>query len=129
MQPFHGLAYITNPQFLLEVKSLSAEEDENVFQWVRTKHPNFSSGIMSFTIKNLDIYPPLMFSPEIANKMTPHKWWCAKKKKLEDRNASADLKEITDFLQKLHSCPASSAALERIFSTYRYILYMVQTPE
>lgn len=127
MEPFHALAFITDPTFLLENKSLSTDEEEIAFQWVREKHPRFMTGILGFTIKDTDIFPPSMFSPEVVNSVTPHKWWSLMKKKLENKNKSSpspsnnNLIEMAEFLSKLHSCPPSSASLERVFSTFGFI--------
>lgn len=124
MEPFHALAFLTNPIYLLQDKCLSAEEDESVFQWLRENYPTFMPGVLSFTMKDPDVYPRSMFEKEVVNSMKPHKWWCSMKKKFEGRvpsETNTNLINMAEFFIKLHTCPSSSASLERIFSTFGHV--------
>lgn len=124
MKPFHALAYMTDPVKMLGGKHLTPEVEENVYQWVRKNYPLFMPGILSFSIKDSDVYPCSMFADEVVRSIHARKWWCIMKQKFESRVPSSEadaLIQIAEFLLKLHSCPLSSAALERILSTFGFI--------
>lgn len=121
MEPFHVMAFATDIQFINE--PLQADEDKRMMDWVTAEYPNFADGLASFFIKDSEVYGSL-FSMHLP----AHKWWrLAKKKFIARKVTSADktkidmLIEFASFCVKLHSCPASSAGLERVFSTFGHI--------
>ena len=109
---------MTDPKYF-GVK-LNAEQEEVEEQWLNDRHPNFLSYILKLKIRDKDTFSASMFSfsEEVLTQFTAKKWWQLMKTKLNNRDKSPISQEFCDFLIKLHSCPPSFAAIERIFSSY-----------
>ena len=52
--------------------------------------------------------------------MTAKKWWKFVKMKAE-KQGDSDHTQFADFMTRLHSCPSSSASLERWFSSLGFV--------
>jgi hypothetical protein len=89
------------------------EYEESATKWVQRHYPEFTAKISLFKIKDT-IFPSTMFGEEIVN-LGAQKWWNILSKKSGITN---NLKDAAIFFSKLHSVPASSASLEKLFSTY-----------
>ncbi len=71
--------------------------------------------MLAFKIKDYDFYPETMFRNEIVE-LPASKWWeILKQKSLKSHKLPIG---FVDFMINLMSCPASSASIERMFSTY-----------
>jgi len=65
------------------------------------------------------MYPPNMFTEVVKTTFSASKWWQIIEKKAEkSRSIPA---EFCQLMRGLHSAPASSASLERIFSTFGHV--------
>lgn len=63
------------------------------------------------------LYPSSIFTTELLESMSAHKWWAL----MSTRTADTEFKEFCQIIAKLHACPASSAGIERIFSTFGHV--------
>ena len=62
-----------------------------------------------------------MFSPSVISGMSPDKWWQLIMMK-ENKKAVKKLPDgFANFMLSLHSCPASSGSIERVFSSFGLI--------
>jgi len=126
IQPFHLLAYITDPSKCFG-EQLSAEQEELAEQWLLEMHPKFLPYLLKLKIKDSDIFPAIMFNEDILSKFSAKKWWHVIKQRVMKKtdnhndNTATAVKEFCEFLMKLHSCPPTSASIERIFSSYGLI--------
>ena len=70
--------------------------------------------------KDPEFFPDFMFKKKFVNmESSPAEWW----KILHDKSSRAGgiMKEFATIMMKIHSCPASSAAVERWFSTVGFV--------
>ena len=81
--------------------------------WVNPES-EFLPLVMSFKIKDEDIYPSNMFITDDASK-----WWLIIQKKAEKSRKFP--MEFCLLMRNLHSAPTSSASLECIFSTFGHV--------
>lgn len=105
--------------FQFSVTHLSLEFEEQAMEWVDEKFPNFTPYLLKLEIKD-EIFPPRMFVENLVKDIDGKKWWTIMSKhaeKLGDQN----FVDFCQFLAKLHGAPASSASIERIFSTFSHI--------
>lgn len=114
LQPFHYLANIMDPKY--RGRRLSASQEDEAEQWVMEKHPNYLPYILAFKIADAEYYPASIFSEDVVCMFQSAKWWNIVAVRTEKRNKLP--KEFCSFISNLLSCPASSAAIERIFSTF-----------
>ena len=84
--------------------------------WV---NPEFLPFVMSFKIKDEDIYPSNMFTTAMISNYDASKWWLIVQKKAEKSRKLPT--EFCLLMRNLHSAPTSSASLERIFSTFGHV--------
>ena len=88
---------------------LSADERDKAMQWVANRHPS----LLSLFVKLEAKAPPFkkhMFGPQVTNGVTPVQWWTAQRDALGD--------DATQLAEQLLTARASSAAVERVFSTF-----------
>ena len=87
-------------------------------EWISKFHPEYLAGFMAFRIKDLDLFPKIMFSEQILNlyKQQPAKWWSV----MENRTVKANNlpSGFCNFFANLLTCPSSSASIERLFSIF-----------
>jgi hypothetical protein len=73
-------------------------------------------------MKDVDVFPKNMFGEIVMEKMTGLKYWRNMKTKIINENKNSDPEdEVLRFytlMIKLHSCCATSAGIERIFSVF-----------
>lgn len=71
---------------------------------------------MAFKIMDTDFYPKSLFHESVVTSFSPRKWWMIAEKKIpHEKNPPPNMfKLFSDLL----SCPASSASIERLFSTF-----------
>lgn len=113
-EPFHFLAHMTDPKYFGE--RLINEHEEKAEMWITENHPHFLPGLLKLKIKDKETYPALLFSKNIIEQFPAKKWWNLMKMKTSKMQTLPT--DFCDFFIKLHSCPPSSASIERIFSTY-----------
>lgn len=102
----HLVAYRLHPRY--QGIRLTAKQLEEVNNWVMTQSEDFLPLMIAFQAKDLP-FPPSFFA-DIAIKMNPVTWWKAVGKTGIPTNFVA-------IVIKLLSAPASSASIERVFST------------
>lgn len=114
IQPPHLLANLTDPKFRGHCLN---EEQENLAEiWLADHHPEYLPGILAFKIKDPDYYPASMMHESVIAKFTSQKWWQIMAEKCEKNSNFPP--GFGHFFFCLHSCPASSASIERYFSTF-----------
>ena len=75
------------------------------------------SALFLFRLKDSEIFPGHMFKSNVVTSVKPAKWWqliAMKQQKSEKKLPAGFCKLISN----LHCCPASSGAIERVFSTF-----------
>lgn len=108
----HLAAYKLHPKYRGE--KLTAEQHEQAMEWIMDKDESFCSAVINFQARSAP-YPKSHFSAS-AMDMKPSTWW----KSL--RAVNANLPEgFIELATQLHDSPASSASIERIFSSFGYI--------
>ena len=104
--PEHLTAYMLHPQYRGE--KLTDEQRQDVSVWL---NPSFIATFISFQAKAAP-FPGTYFSEE-ATSISPNTWW-------QGVVACGVDPSFTD-LARLMSSPASSASIERVFSTFSLI--------
>jgi len=79
-------------------------------------YPHFLPAVMAFKIQDESYFPKTMFNSSILNEFKTVQWWRIMEKKCDKIDNVPN--DFCKFLISLHSCPVSSASIERIFSTY-----------
>ncbi|CAI6376424.1 unnamed protein product [Macrosiphum euphorbiae] len=115
IEPYHFLAYMLDPQYIFQ-NLLTPEEESVAEDWIISMYPHFFPAVMAFKIQDESYFPKTMFNSNILKEFKTVQWWRIMEKKCDKiENVPND---FCKFLISLHSCPASSASIERIFSTY-----------
>lgn len=122
--PLHLVAYQWHPKY--RGVNLNADQDENASQWLHNVDPTYLTSLLSFNIDDTTLYPKSLMMPSVRNSLKPSKWWQVLEKKLEKANTvsvdtstlSLPTPEFCRFMSKISSLPASSASVERLFSTF-----------
>jgi len=119
LQPFFLLANLMDPSRM--GSELSQEDEEAAEEWIELNKEEFLVGFLAFKIKDETYFPKVMFSSKIldAYKGTPAKWWTLMERRTE--KASTLPTDFCPFFCSLFSCPPSSAAIERIFSSFSIV--------
>lgn len=109
--PAHFLTFLLDPT---KTKfQLTAEEETEAFNYAQNEYPG--SGLLPLLIKLQAKSAPfkaVMFSDEVIKNVTPLQWWKAQLERLDE---DSQLKPI---IYQLFTAVASSASVERIFSTF-----------
>lgn len=114
IQPAHILANLTDPKY--QGKNLSDEQENSAEKWLAQHHPEYLSGVLAFKIKDPDYYPSSMMNKNVIETFSSQKWWQIMVKKCEKNSKFPP--GFGQFFFSLHSAPASSASIERYFSTF-----------
>ncbi|XP_071035372.1 uncharacterized protein [Parasteatoda tepidariorum] len=109
--PIHYLANIMDPKYA--GKRLTSDMLQKAEEWLETEHPKWLIPLMSYKLKDPEIFPPSMFNADVIKKFSASQWW----KLVEMRTNDRDMTDFCNFMVALSNCPASSASLERVFST------------
>ena len=105
---------IENSEFVKAIQMLRPVE-----AWLTQYDPSLMDSLMRFQIKDEESFPPHLFQ-EPTRSMSPKKWWAYVKIKSAKRE-DPSLERFCILMIKLHSCPASSASIERWFSSFGFI--------
>ena len=95
---------------------LSEEEKCEAQTWLLKHHPDWFPAFMAFKIKDSDHFPPTLFHNDVVAKFHSNKWWELARVRTQKKDNVP--KEMCIFFKNLHSTVASSASVERIFSTF-----------
>lgn len=109
----HLMANILDTRFM--GKRISVQDEQQVEEFVKNKKPNWLPFLMAFAIKD-ECFPSSMFASEVIEKLPGSRWWIVMKKKNDKAHVIPD--DFINYTINLLNCPASSASIERIFSTY-----------
>lgn len=126
LEPFHYLAYMTDLRYTNEADDiLSQEVKDSVFEWL-DDYPGASEAgwqgyLLSFQLQDSteqDTFPKHLFKTQSSARNFPgKKWWAI----MANSTTDDELVEFCKFIGGLHHCPASSASLERWFSTFGFV--------
>ncbi|XP_018012992.1 uncharacterized protein LOC108670053 [Hyalella azteca] len=106
LTPAHYLANILHP--VHRGQQLSPEEENSAMEWAHEEFPNSMPLIMKFKAK-LPPFVPYLFS-DFSTEAGPLVWWLALGSNLKDNDR--------ELMTKLFTTTASSAGVERIFSSF-----------
>jgi len=104
---YHYLAYILDPRYIGE--KLTEEQLDSTMNYVSINHPEIMDEIITFQAQGFP-FKSYLFNENIVLKIKPLTWWIALEKNLT--------KEMNEMVKQLFTSCASSAGIERIFSTY-----------
>ena len=76
--------------------------------------------LLSLSIQCENTYPKSMFADKVIEEFSPAKWWRIVKSRAEKIPGMAS-PQFCSFMEQLSSLPASSASVERVFSTFGYV--------
>lgn len=113
---FQHLAYLTDLRFTT-IRRKNLNDEEKAIQWLQNRNSDWVKYYFAFSIQDEQYYPSTMFSSPYITSTPGHKWWAT----MATRTSIEDFKIFCQFMAKLHACPASSAGIERIFSTFGHI--------
>ena len=111
LTPAHYLAYHLDPRYH-DSNLLSIEEIQKGMNFLSEHHSPALSSVLKYRAK-FSPHEAYMFNPELLKDMTPLVWWQSQTLQLEPA--------ILSLVEQLHSARASSAGIERIFSTFGFV--------
>lgn len=115
LTPAHFLANILHPKY--KGNLLSVEEVNTALEWVNEKYPSLLSLILKFRTECAP-FPKYMFSSS-AIEVGPLTWWQSMGiNKGCDDIQNRNLEELINITNALFTTSASSASVERIFSSF-----------
>ena len=118
-EPFFFLAFYTDHRYADEEIEGDNDYQRQAEKWLSEYNPDFLQSYVKYQLKDRDLYPEYLFSSKMQE-MPARKWWSFIKQKAEKRNDQQEMK-FAEFMVDLHSCPSSSASLERFFSTFGFV--------
>ena len=116
---FFSLISITFFYYRVADEPVSPQQENYAEAWLTQYDPSLMDALMRFQIKDEESFPPHLFQ-EPTRSMSPKKWWAYVKIKSAKRE-DPSLERFCILMIKLHSCPASSASIERWFSSFGFI--------
>ena len=108
IQPCHLTAYMLHPAY--QGKRLTTDQREVANNWLLQKNPEYLGTAIAFQSQDAP-FPPSYFK---ATNLPPMTWWKA-------LSFIALPTGFLDLMLQLHSASASSASIERIFSSFGLI--------
>ena len=114
--PFHVLAYLTDPRYTEDSERwVDIDDETHAEQWLNDRDPSFYESYTLYKTKD-----PVAFPNYLFNKPIPAGTWWRNMQRKAPRCESLSL-DFTILMTNLHQCPASSASIERWFSTVGFI--------
>jgi len=92
---------------------LSEKQQEEARNWIAQRRPELLPSVICLS-EGDELYPCSFFSPQVVAKLDAASW-CKNLKRASKNN---EIQELADTMTHLHSCPASSASVERVFSSF-----------
>lgn len=114
--PAHLVAYQAHPKY--KGKKLSSSQEGA--EWLSKINEDFLPPLLGFSIGDEQMYPKSLMTPKATETFSPSKWWKLVKTKTE-KSPGLVTSEFCTFMIELSSLPASSASVERIFSTFGHV--------
>lgn len=115
LEPFHFLAYLLHPKY--QGDGLNSVQIESARLWATEKFPNCLPFLIAFEACDLP-FPASYFS-ESGRLTNPVTWWKGIHNGITEKDSP--FFEFVKMVIVLHSCPASSASIERMFSNFGHI--------
>ena len=112
-EPFFILAYLTDPKNK-DNDTLVSEYIDETEEWLLSYDSEMMASYVKYQLKDKSFYPDYLFTEKMTQ-MGPRNWWKFLNQKAKNDH---DQLKFTTFMVDLHGCPASSASLERWFSTF-----------
>jgi len=113
IKPCHLAAYMFHPKYMGQ--QLSLEQAETAKKWLATKSDTYLLAAIAFQAKAAP-FPESFFQPA-ARMSDPVTWWKAVNSKCTDLPGG-----FVELMVTLLSATASSAALERVFSSFGLVM-------
>ena len=115
--PAHLVAYQAHPKY--KGAQLTQQQEDEASDWLNQMNPDYVPCLLALAIDDTDVYPKSMLAPNVTEALTPTKWWrVIKTKSFKSKHITED---FCDFMAKISSLPASSASIERLFSTFGFV--------
>lgn len=109
--PYHGLAYLLDPEAEEGRPELPADLKEKARNMVAEKGDGQLGALIAFETEDTTVFPSITFS-KAAKKSTAPRYWAYVAKICDD----AEGKKFADMMHRIFLLPSSSAGIERIFS-------------
>lgn len=107
MSDYHYMAYILDPRYNGE--KLTEEQLDNTMNYINIYHQEIMAEVITYQAQGFP-FKPYLFNENVVSKIKPLTWWKALEKNLT--------KEMNEIVKQLFTSCASSAGIERIFSSY-----------
>jgi len=95
---------------------LNEEQQEQARQWVAERRLDLLQFVIRFAAEG-EPYPNSFFAPQVISNLDPVSWG----KSLQRATKRPEIRELANIVVHLLSCPASSASVERVFSSFSLI--------
>ena len=121
MQPFFFLAFLTDHRKFDSDVQLNDTQENDAEEWLESYDHDLFQSFVKFQLRthHTDLYPNHLFSKSMKG-LHPRAWWTYLQQKAGKRQDDAQT-NFCKFMVALHSCPSSSANLERWFSTFVFV--------
>lgn len=107
MTPYHYLANLLDHRY--RGQKLNQNQVEEALEYAAAYHPEAMSFIILYQAQSSP-FRKYLFSTQSINNVNPLSWWCALRSSIND--------DMFDLSMQLHTAVASSAGIERLFSTF-----------
>lgn len=107
MTPFHYLANLLDHRY--KGQKLNQNQTEEALEYAAAYHPEAMPFIILYQAQNSP-FRKYLFSIQTISNINPVSWWCALRSSVNDA--------MFDLSMQLHTAVASSAGIERLFSTF-----------
>lgn len=115
LTPAHFLAYMLDPKEKNSALELTEEEKKAAFDFAKSKYSSSSllPLIVKFQSKISSPFQESLFENEVTSQVTAYEWWKSQKNDIDKYNDKVFL-----IIEQLLTAQASSASVERIFSSF-----------
>ena len=111
LTPAHLLAYLLDPRYYGS-PHLTNEEISTAMKYLSEHQPSALLAVIKYRAKSSP-FESYMFTPELLKKIDPLTWWKSQASLLDEN--------ILSLVEQLHTARASTAGIERIFSTFGFV--------
>lgn len=109
---------MTDPRYAdVHDEHISLEQENEAERWLDTRGPDMLASYYLYSGRDSTVFPEHFFTN--CKSLPAGTWWKFMQKKAKKSETLSV--EFTILMTNLHSCPASSASIERWFSTVGYV--------